>query len=139
MNPLLLYRVAAGLLAFFAIGHTVGLLPPRHLMPEAKAVRDSMFGVHFQVMGADSTWGGFYLGFGLFVTVYLLFAAIFAWQIGNLSQSRPQEIQVLAWTFFVSQVATAVLSWKYFFLAPTIFSILISICVGLAAWKLSGS
>jgi hypothetical protein len=90
-------------------------------------------------MGADSTWGGFYLGFGLFVTVYLLFAVMVARQMGNLSQSRPQEIQVLAWTFFACQVATAVLSWKYFFLPPTIFSILIAICVGLAAWKLSGS
>jgi hypothetical protein len=46
MNPLLLYRIAAGLLAFFAIGHTVGLLPPKNLVPEAKAARDSMVGVH---------------------------------------------------------------------------------------------
>jgi hypothetical protein len=136
MTPRSLYRVAAWLLVFFAAGHTRGLLSPKDLTPEATAAREAMFNLHFPFMGSDCSWGGFYMGFGLFLTTYLVFTAILAWQMGKLSLFHAKEIKFLAWVFAACQAVGTILCWKYFFVPPTITSGLITLCLGLAAWNL---
>jgi hypothetical protein len=42
--------------------------------------------VHFSFGGGTFSYGGFYVGFGLFVTAYLLFSALLAWQLGGLEK-----------------------------------------------------
>jgi hypothetical protein len=42
--------------------------------PEVRGVREAMNAVHFQFMGTDCSYGGFYIGFGLLFTAYLLFS-----------------------------------------------------------------
>jgi hypothetical protein len=42
-----------------------------------------------------------------------------------------------AWTFALCFAGIAVLSWKYFFIIPIIFSIAVTLCLTAAAW-LSG-
>jgi hypothetical protein len=78
MNATLLYRIASALLVLFAVGHTIGFLRLKPPTPEAAAVYDAMHKVHFQVGGSSFSYGGFYIGFGLFVTAYLLFSAYLA-------------------------------------------------------------
>jgi hypothetical protein len=51
-----------------------------------------------------------------------LFAAIVAWQLGSLPQETLGRMTLLTWTFAICFVGIAFLSWKYFFLAPFIFS-----------------
>jgi hypothetical protein len=134
MNATLLYRVASVLLVLFAAGHTFGFLRFKPPTPEAVAVRDAMSNVHFPVGGSQFTYRGFYVGFGLFVTVYLLFSAYLAWCLGDLARNSPQVIGGLAWAFFVVQLAILALSWIYFFVAPTVFAALVAACVGWAVW-----
>jgi len=134
MNATLPYRIASVLLILFAAGHTVGFLRFKPPTPEAVAVRDAMSNVRFPVGGSQFTYRDFYVGFGLFVTVYLLFSAFLAWHLGNVARANPQAIGALGWAFFVVQVAILALSWIYFFTAPVVFSALVAACLGWAAW-----
>ena len=129
-----LYRVASVLLILFAVGHTVGFLKFKAPSVEGRAVWDSMNNVHFRLGRASSSYGGFYIGFGLFATLYLLFAAYLAWHLGGLARSNPQAIGALGWMFFAVQVVSLVLSWKYFLPPPVILSGLVAICLGWASW-----
>jgi hypothetical protein len=82
MKPTVLYRIASVLLILFAVGHTVGFLTFKAPSPEARAVWDAMNNVHFHVRSGSFSYGGFYIGFGLFVTAYMLFSAFLAWHLG---------------------------------------------------------
>jgi hypothetical protein len=134
MNATLIYRIASVLLVLFAAGHTFGFMRFKPSTPEALAVRDAMNNVHFQVRGADFSYGGFYTGFGLTITVYLLFSAFLAWHLGGLARAHPEAVGVLGWVFVAVQVAMVVLSWLYFSIAPAVLSVLIALCLAWAAW-----
>ena len=132
MKPTLLYRIAAGLLVVFAASHTYGLLTLTS--PEVRGVREAMNDVHFQLMGTNCSYGGFYIGFGLLFTAYLLFSAFLAWHLGGLARKNPETIGALGWSLFTVQVVNLVLSWMYFFPAPVVVSALAAVCLGWAAW-----
>jgi len=134
----LLYRIASVLFLLFAAGHTFGFLHFRPPTAEGRAVREAMFNVHFQFGKSTFTYGGFYNGFGLFVTVYVLFSAFLAWYLGGLVRTNPQAIGALGWAFFAVALATLVLSWIYFPVVPAIFSFVLAICLGWAAWLVGG-
>ena len=133
MKPALLYRIASGLLVLFAIGHTVGF---RQVDPSwgAEAVVGALKSVRFDVQGFTRTYWDFYTGFGLFVTVFLVFAAVLAWQLGSLPQNVLRAMPVVTWTLAVSFVGVTFLSWRYFFVVPLAFSAGIALCLILAAW-----
>lgn len=134
MTATVLYRIAAVLLVLFAAGHTVGFLRFTPPTAEGIAVRDAMDAVRFDIKGKSFTYGGFYRGFGLFVTAYVLFSAFIAWHLGGLAAAGPSAIGVLGWAFFLVQLATLALSWIYFGPMIGIFSGLIAVCLGWAAW-----
>jgi hypothetical protein len=137
MNATTLYRIASFVLVLFAAGHTIGFLMFKPPTPEGVAVQSAMDNVRFSLGTKSYTYGDFYRGFGLFCTAYLLFAAFLAWQLGAMAQSTPQAIGALGWVFFGLQAAGIVISWKYFVLPPTIFSAVLAILTGWAAWLVS--
>jgi hypothetical protein len=97
-------------------------------------VRDAMKSVHFPIDGKEYSYDSFYTGFGLQVTAYLLFSALLAWHLGSLAATSPHAIGFIGWAFFVLQVVGLVLSVVYFFPITWIFSGVVALCVGLAAW-----
>jgi hypothetical protein len=121
---------------FFAVSHTVGLLSSGTPSSEVAAVKNAMNNVHFRMMGADVTYGGFHRGFGLLLTAYLVFTAFLAWYLGSMAGSNPRTIGPLAWAFLAVQIANLALSWIYFFIAPVIVSALVAVCLGWAALSL---
>jgi hypothetical protein len=135
MKATLLFRIAAVLLLLFATGHTIGFLSFTPPTPEGVAVRDAMSNVHFQVRNNTLSYGGFYRGFGLFVTAYLLFSAFLAWQLGSLAVKYPQAVRPLGWMLCTVQIVSLILSAIYFSGAPVISSALVSACLGWAAWR----
>ncbi|HKD81727.1 MAG TPA: hypothetical protein VKH81_18685 [Candidatus Angelobacter sp.] len=139
MSATLLYRFAAILLILFAAGHTIGFLKFRPSNADGAAVFDSMNSVRLQVGNGKLTYGDFYRGFGLFCTVYLLFAAYLAWHLGGMAQTNPHAIATLAWVFFALQLASIALSWMYFLPPPVVFSAVIALCTGWAAWLVTGA
>jgi hypothetical protein len=132
-SPSLIYKIASVLLVLFAIGHTVGFLQtdPQWGVDSLLA---SMRTIHFNVLGSNRTYWDFFVGFGFFVTVFLLFAAVLAWQLGGLSRETLKLMPLLNWTLAISFAGISVLSWMYFFILPMIFSVLITLCLILAAW-----
>lgn len=133
MSASLLYRISSALLVLFALGHTIGF---RQVDPRwnADGVVSVMQSVSFDVQGFHRSYWDFFNGFGLFVSVFLVFAAILAWQFGSMSREGLAAIPVQRWSFAICFVLVAVLSWRYFFMAPGVFSTLVALGLVGAAW-----
>jgi hypothetical protein len=121
------FRIASYLLLFIFVGHTGGaMIAQRSRGAASDAVFALMKSVHFDFNGADATWYGFWFGFGLTISVYLLFSAVLAWQLDKIEPEQWPAVQVIAWAFIASQFASAILSFEYFFLGPALASALIT-------------
>jgi hypothetical protein len=128
-----LYRIASFLLVLFAAGHTVGF---RKAQPQwgVEKLIESMQTTRFNVGSFGRTYWDFYLGFGYFVTAFLLLAAVLAWQLGGLGKETLALMPVITWGLAVCFVVVTVLSWRYFFLPPIVFSVALMVVLILAAW-----
>ena len=133
MKPSLLYRISSGLLALFALGHTIGF---RRVDPQwnADSVVNGMRTVNFHVLGFDRSYWDFLSGFGFFASVFLVFSAILAWQFGSMSREALAAIPVVRWSFAACFVLIAVLTWRYFFIPPAVLSTLVALGLVGAAW-----
>jgi hypothetical protein len=125
------YRIAAVLLLLFDAGHTAGF---PWSDPAWGVDLGLMRSTHFYVMGFSRTYWDFYVGFGLFVSVFLLLAVVLAWQLGGLPPESLKHMRGTAWTFALCFAGITVLSWKYFFIVPIVFSIVITLCLTAGAW-----
>jgi hypothetical protein len=132
----ILYRIASVLILLFAAGHTFGF---RQVNPKwgVDALIAAMRSTHLDIQGSDRTYWDFYLGFGFFVSVFLVFAAVLAWQLGGLSAAALAQMRGIVWSLVICFAAVAILSLRYFFIIPVTFSILIFLCLTAAA-RLSG-
>jgi hypothetical protein len=130
----MLYRVAAVLILLFDLGHSAGY---PWSDPKWGVDTGAMKSTHFQILGFSRTYWDFYVGFGLIVSVFLLLAAILAWQLGDLSRQAPAPMRLTAWALALCFVVLTFLNGTYFFVIPIVFSGLIAICLLCAAW-LSG-
>ena len=136
MSAALLYRVSAVLLLLFAAGHQLGFrtVDPRWGIT---AQIDGLKSTYFEVQGARRNYWSFFSGFGFFVTVLLLFSAVLAWQLGGLPVMTLASLRLVLWAFAACYVIIAVLTWRYFFTAPLVFSVLVALGLVLAAWRAS--
>ncbi len=137
MTPALLYRIAAVLLVLYAIGHTIGFqrVDPRWGVDD---LIDRLRKTRFAVQGRqDRSYWGFILGFGYFCTVLMLFTALLAWQLGGLPQATLAMIPFVTWGFAIAYAVATVVTVRYFFVAPSVFSTVTTLCLVIAAW-LSG-
>ena len=133
MKASLLYRIASILMLLFAAGHTLGFT---QVDPSwgVDSLIQSMKTIHFNANGSDRTYWDFFYGFGLFVTAFMLFASLLAWQFSNLRAETLAQMRIGVWGFVVCFGAVAYLSWRYFFLVPILFSVSILLCLTAAAW-----
>ncbi|NUM81419.1 hypothetical protein HUU42_11495 [bacterium] len=127
MKSSIFFKVASGLLAFFGMAHTFGMFTEDE--GEIKAVVSMMRSVHFDAMGTSRTVFDFYFGFGLLLTLFLLFSSVLSWQLGNLSKEQPAIARRIAWPFAVAILVVAVLCWMYFFIAPQVIASLAAVCL----------
>ena len=127
------YRIAAVLLLFFAVGHTLGF---RQSDPNwgVDALVGSMRLIHFDVQGFNRTYWDLFVAAGLSVGVFYLFAAILAWQLGGLPAAALALMRGTAWAFALCFAVITVVSWRYLFILPIAFSIVITLCLTAAAW-----
>jgi hypothetical protein len=132
MKASVLYRIAAVLMLLFDVGHTAGF---PWSDPKWGVDLGAMQSTYFDVLGSSRTYWDFYVGFGLFGTVFLLFAVVLAWQLGGLPAETLATMRGVAWAFPVCFAAITVLSWKYFFIIPIVFSATITVCLVAAAWR----
>ena len=128
-----LYRIAAVLFLLFAAGHTAGFLTFRPKEADALAVLDGMNRVHFAAGSTTVTWGGFYTGFGLFVSAYLLFSVCVAWRLSNASDAEAAMARSVAWALFAVQLVNIGVCARYFGPVQVTFAAACAATVGLAA------
>ena len=133
MSASMFYRIAAVLLLLFAVGHTLGF---RQSDPQwgVDALLASMRSVHFEVQGFNRTYWDLFVAAGFCVGIFYLFAAILAWQLARLPAATLALMRGTAWAFAVCFAAVTVVSWRYLFMLPVAFSILITFCLSAAAW-----
>jgi hypothetical protein len=126
------YRLAAYTLVLYTLGHTGGaVIKTPHLGAESDAVVAMMKDVHVVAQGADCTWYGFYRGFGIFVSIFLAFSVVMAWRLGGMSVRERAAIAPLSWTLCAGYACSIVTGWAYFFPGPLVFSILVTVLLGI--------
>src|SRR5277367_2179637 len=133
MKASLFYRIAAVLLLFFAFGHTLGF---RQSDPSwgVDALLGSMRSIHFDVQGFSRSYWDLFEAAGFSVGVFYFFAAILAWQLGGLPAATFALMRGTVWAFALCFAAITVVSWRYLFILPIAFSIVITLCLTAAAW-----
>src|SRR4029079_454808 len=134
MKSSLAYRVAAGLLLLFAIGHTFSF----SLVDPAWGL-DNMLGqmrsIRFGIGGIQRTYWDFYLGSGLTVGVLYLFSAVLALQLGSLRPEALRELRLVPLAFPLPFAGVAAVSFIHLFLIPIAFSTAITVCLAVGAWR----
>ena len=133
MKAALFYRMAAVLLALFAVAHTLGFRqsdPAWHVGP----LLASMQSLHFDMLGSSRTYWDLFVAAGFSVGVFYLFAAVLAWQLGSVPAATLSSMQITAWVFAFCFAGITVLSYKYLFIIPVFFSFTITVCLTVAAW-----
>jgi hypothetical protein len=128
MKQITLFRTASVLLVFFCVLHTLGgMISQKSLGAASDSVFEQMKRVHFDFNGADCTWYGFWFGFGLTVSAFLLLSAIIAWELSGVDLALWPQLRCIAWALVASQAFNTVISWKYFFAGPGTFGVVITL------------
>ena len=133
MKASIFYRVAAALLVLFAAGHTLGF---RQSDPAwgVDALLNSMRSIHFNVQGFNRSYWDLFTAAGFSVGVLYLFAAILAWQLGGLPAATLALMRGTGWAFALCFAIITVVSWRYLFIMPIVFALVITLCLTAAAW-----
>jgi len=133
MKPVLWFRIVAGLLLLFAIGHTIGFLTFQPPTLEGQNVWKAMNTVRFSAGTSSFSYGDFYTGFGLFITAFQLFAAWLAWSLGSMARREAPSARAIALGMSILQLFSLALSLRYFSAGPAILSGLTAACLIIAA------
>ena len=133
MKASIFYRVAAVLLLLFAVAHSLGFTQSDPKWG-VDALVSSMRSIHFDLQGFNRTYWDLFVAAGLSVGVFYLFAATLAWQLGGLPADTLARTRGIAWAFALCFAAITVVSWRYLFILPIVFSLAITVCLILAAW-----
>jgi hypothetical protein len=131
MRPTLFLRIASVLTLIHAVLHTIGGVFGK-TPPDVQPVVTTMQENHFMVMGVMRTMWDFHMGFGLVVSIALTVEGLVFWQLGTLAKSDAFRLRPILATFLIGYLAIALISYRYFFVAPVITEILIALCLGLA-------
>ncbi len=94
-----------------------------------------MQSIHFDVQGSSRTYWDLFVAAGLCVGVFYLFAAILAWQLGGLPAEALALMRGIVWAFAACFAVITVVSWRYLFILPIVFSSVITVCLTAAAWR----
>ena len=132
MKAAIFYRIASVLLLLFAALHTFGF---RQVDPGwgVDSTIHSMQSSHFDLMGSNRSYWDLFVGFGLLFSVFLVFAAVLAWQLGGLNDQTLAPMRGAAWALVICFVVVTIVCLRFACIVPTVFSILIVICLSVAA------
>lgn len=127
MKATRLYRIASVLLFVAAVGNTYGLLNFWHVAAPMPPVR-------FPIGHADVSYAQVVLGYQVFCSMCILFAAYLAWHLAALARSTPRAIGALGWILFTYQILGFCISWMFFSGVVRLLALAIAVCIGWATW-----
>jgi hypothetical protein len=136
MKASLVYRISAVLLLLFAVGHTLGFQ-----QSDPGWGVDTLLGLmrssRFEVQGFSRSYWDLFLAAGYSVGVFYVFSAVLAWQLAGLEASTLATMRVGVWAFALCFAAITIVSVRYLFVIPIVFSVVITAWLSAGAW-LSG-
>ena len=132
MRTTLFLRIASVLTLVHAVLHTIGGVFGGAAPGAQQAAVTAMQINQFQVMGVTRTFWDFYMGLGLAGSVSMTVEAVVFWQLSSLAKTDALRLRPVLATFLIGFLGVAVVSYRYFFVAPVIAEILIALCLGLA-------
>jgi hypothetical protein len=124
-------RIAAVIMVVFAAGHTMGGQKAWSPVGETP-VLEQMRAFRFDAMGTSRSYLEFYLGFGYSITVFQLMQAVLLWQAAGLARENAARERPLIGTFLIAAIASTIVTWRYIFVVPVIFSMVYTLVVALA-------
>jgi hypothetical protein len=132
MRASILYRIASILILLFAVGHTLGFrqTDPAWGIDQTLAVLKR---TTFPIQGFERTYYGFYVGAGFLVGLVMFFTAVVTWQLSRLPEATLVQLPWITWGLVVCYAGSLILSCRYFFAFPVIFSAVIFLCLAAAA------
>lgn len=136
MTPKLLIRIAAGLVLFFAFGHSIGHATRHQAEGAQQTVVQTMQDVKFDFFGNTTSYDGMYNGLSLNLIFTLIAFALVLWFVSNVVDERPKLAMQIVLPIALCVCGFAVTSFLYFFLVPAITCLLASVLIGVAAMQL---
>lgn len=133
VKPTLFLRIASVLSLIHCALHTAGgvFASPKHGAEEL-SVLAAMKSHQFDFMGSARSYWNFFFGYDLFVALTLLVAGILFWQLSTLVKTNPTSTRRIVALFFCNFIGIAMISWRYFFIAPLVTELLIAACLAVA-------
>jgi len=130
MKATLFLRIASALAIIHAILHTIGgvLSKPNNGAPEI-AIIEAMKSRSFNVMGSMRTYWDFFYGYGWLLGIALLVEGVLFWQLATIAKTNSAQIRPIILLFCLNFLATTVIAWQYFFIAPAVTELLIAACL----------
>jgi hypothetical protein len=138
MTPKLLLRIAAGVVLFFALGHSMGHFTRKNLStPEAKTVYRVMEEFKFPIGSQMRSYDEFYEGMSLNLIITLLTITALLWVMSNISSQHPKiGIQIL-WPLLFCLSAFSATGFLYFFTLPALTCFIAGILILVTIFRLS--
>jgi len=127
MKATRLYRIASVLLFVVAVGNTYGLLNFWHVAAPMPPVR-------FPIGHADFSYAQVVLGYQVFCSMCILFAAYLAWHLAARARTTPRAIGASGWILFTYQILGVCISWMFFSGVVWLLALVIAVCIGWAPW-----
>jgi hypothetical protein len=139
MRAKLPLRISSVILFLFALGHTVGFQTFRPASQQGLEVMESMRSVPFAFGKATVHWMDLYVGFGLAVSVSGFFSSMVAWCLSNATVEEIALARAITWLLCATQVASIVLSLRYFGVVQAGFSVVSSAALAWSAVRLNAA
>jgi hypothetical protein len=130
VKPALFLRIASILTLIHCVLHTIGGVfgSPQHGTEEFEVI-EAMKYHRFDFFGSMRGYWDFFIGYGLFISIILLIAAVLFWRLAAFVTTSPALVRSVAAIFAVNFLGMTIVSWKYFFLPPAVFELLIAVCL----------
>ena len=126
-------RIAAGLTAFQAAGHTFGAVLAGPSSAEESALRETMGAFRVSLMGMERSYWDFYVGSGWAITALAVTVAAVMWLLAPIARQSPSVARPMILAFAAGYAAITAISALYFVTAPIVIAALITVCLGIAA------
>jgi hypothetical protein len=138
MNAKLILRISAGLVLFFLVGHTYGHFTWKtsHLEPGAqamfKAMEDYKFTIGTQLRSQDE----FFNGMSLNLSIALVAIFVLIWMLSNIANEMPKACSMLLWPVLIAMAGFTYTGFVFFFYAPAITCLIVSVLIVAAMIRL---
>ena len=134
-SPGALLRAAAVLALLYCLGHMAGYpWTPAETEP-ARAVVAQMQSVRFEAVGAERSYWDFYFGFGLISGADLALLSAFLWWTARVADRDSALVEPILSVMLIALAVNAYLTFRYFFVIPMAFAVLIAALIAAALAK----